>query len=139
MRQIIRAGFLFCILAFLKYTQPLEGSSRLCPLAWEDYTQPIGTLVRLWDVSGPLPLPIQPPSRIPPFTTPTTPVQEVNYICAQWDTNVIPLTSPFDTSIAVTEVIPTQPLHFVRIYSRLRRQSKWTLDYAFRPGSRADP
>lgn len=71
----------------------------------------------MWETSGPLPLPLQPPSRIPPFTTPTTPVSEVNYITAQWDTNETPLTAPFDLNTAVTEVILTKPQHFVRLFS----------------------
>ena len=58
----------------------------------EKITQPIGDLVRVWEVEGPLPLPLQPPSRIPPFSTPTTPLEEVNYIAAQFDFNVTPQT-----------------------------------------------
>lgn len=81
----------------------------------EKITQPIGDLVRVWEVEGSLPLPLQPPSRIPPFTTPTTPLEEVNYIAAQWDFNVRPDTVPFDQTVAVTEIVLTKPQNFVRL------------------------
>ena len=90
---------------------PAEGSSS------QNITQPIGDLIRVWETSGSIPLALQPPSRIPPFATPTTPVQEVNYICAQWDFNVIPQTVPFDLNTAVTEIVLTKPQHFVRLYA----------------------
>jgi len=84
---------------------------------WQNIIQPIGTLVRVWEISDPPPFPLQPPSRIPLFTAPTTSIEEVNYICAQWDFNVIPQTVPFDLNTAVTEIVLTQPQHFVRLYS----------------------
>ncbi len=90
---------------------PAEGVS------WQDITQPIGNLIRLWDTTGAPPLPLQPPSRIPPFTAPTTPVGEVNYITAQWDFNEIPSTPPFDLGTAVTEIVLTAPQHYVRLYT----------------------
>lgn len=79
-------------------------------------TQPLGTLVRTWETSGALPIPVQPP--VPDgFSAPTTPIEEVNYICAQWDTNVVVATSPFALNAVATEVILTQPQHFVRLLS----------------------
>jgi hypothetical protein len=83
----------------------------------QEITQPIGELVRIWGTTGNPPLPLQPPSLMPPFSTPTTPVEEVNYICAQWDFNVSPQSVPFDLNTAVTEIVLTQPQHFVRLYS----------------------
>lgn len=84
---------------------------------WQEITQPIGTLERLWGTTGTPPLPLQPPSRIPPFSAPTTPVEEVNYICAQWDVNITPATVPFSLNTSVTEIVLTRPQHFVRVYA----------------------
>lgn len=86
-------------------------------------TQPIGTLVRTYEVTGALPFPIQPPippSPMPvppvtPFPPPTTPLEEVNYICAQWDNEETTETPPFDVRYPVTEIILTVPQHFVRL------------------------
>jgi len=77
-------------------------------------TQPIGTLVRTYETTGALPFPIVTPPT-PPLTDPTTPVEEVNYICAQWDNGVIQATVPYDTRYPVTETILTQQQHFVRL------------------------
>lgn len=79
-------------------------------------TQPIGDLVRVWNINGPLPFPIQTPSSIP-FTPPTTPIEAINYITAQWDFNITPQTVPFDLNSPVTEIILTKPQHFVRVYA----------------------
>lgn len=85
---------------------------------WQDLPQPIGNLVRVWDVSGPLPFPVQPPPPAQqPYPLPATPIDEVNYIIAQWDSNVSYLTRPFGTNIAATEIVITQPQHFVRVYA----------------------
>lgn len=84
---------------------------------WQEITQPIGNLIRVWGKSTPPPVPLQPPSRIPPFTAPSTGLEEVNYICAQWDTNITPQTIPFDLHTSVTETVLTQPQHFVRVYA----------------------
>lgn len=78
-------------------------------------TQPIGTLARTYNTAGALPFPVQPPAPLNPFPAPATPVEEVNYICAQWDSSVSPATSPFDNNYPVTEVILTVPQHFVRL------------------------
>jgi hypothetical protein len=78
-------------------------------------TQPIGRLVRTYQVTGALPFPVvtPPPSHV---NVPTTPVEEVNFICGQWDyPNLIPQTVPFDVNYPVTETILTQPQHFVRL------------------------
>jgi hypothetical protein len=78
-------------------------------------TQPIGTLVRTYTPTGPLPFPVQPPPPANPFPLPTTPISEVNYICAQWDSEEIVGTEPFDINYPATEIILTQPQHFVRL------------------------
>lgn len=81
-------------------------------------TQPIGILARTYQTSGPLPFPIQPPPPIhQPYPLPNTPLQEVNYICAQWDPDEYASTAPFDTNYPTTEVILTKPQHFVRLLS----------------------
>jgi hypothetical protein len=41
----------------------------------------------------------------------------VNYICAQWDNNVNSNTVPWDNNKPVSEIILTQPQHFVRLLS----------------------
>ena len=77
-------------------------------------TQPIGTLVKTYTITGALPFPIvNPPT--PPLALPTTPVEEVNYICAQWDNGVVQATVPYDTRYSVTETILTKKQHFVRL------------------------
>ena len=43
----------------------------------------------------------------------------MNYICAQWDSDEWPVTAPFDTSYPATEIILTQPQHFVRLIGHL--------------------
>ncbi|HBL98078.1 TPA: hypothetical protein DDZ86_00345 [Candidatus Dependentiae bacterium] len=78
-------------------------------------TQPIGILVRTWTPTGPLPFPVQPPPPFHPFPLPTTSMEELNYICAQWDSEEIPATEPFDDHYTATEIILTQPQHFVRL------------------------
>lgn len=81
-------------------------------------TEPIGILVRTYQASGPLPFPIQPPPPIhQPYPLPNTPLQEVNYICAQWDPDEYASTAPFDTNYPTTEIILTKPQHFVRLLS----------------------
>lgn len=77
-------------------------------------TEPIGKLVRVWNINGPLPFVIQPPI-LPDFTIPTTPVGELNYICAQWDPSELPQTVPCEINYPTTERILTQPQHFVRM------------------------
>ena len=42
---------------------------------------------------------------------------EVNYITAQWDFSETPQTAPFDLGTAVTEIVLTQPQHFVRLFT----------------------
>lgn len=84
---------------------------------WQDYPQPIGTLARVWNVGGALPFPIQPPPPAKPFPTPNVPLEELNYICAQWDNNMAPATVPFDLNFPTTEIISTHPQHFVRVYA----------------------
>jgi hypothetical protein len=77
-------------------------------------TQPIGILARTWETTGSLPFPVTPPAPVG-FGPPTTPLEEVNYICAQWDSEVRPDTVPFDTRYPVTEIRLTQLQHFVRL------------------------
>ena len=77
-------------------------------------TEPIGTLVRTWNITGPLQFPIQPPHP-DHFPIPTTPIGELNYICAQWDSEEIPETAPYDIRYPASEIILTQPQHFVRM------------------------
>jgi hypothetical protein len=71
---------------------------------WQSLPQPIGNLVRLWSstVSPPIPPPFPTGTAlpVPPFSNPTTGVDEVNYICAQWDPSVTPFTLPFETSVS---------------------------------------
>ncbi len=79
-------------------------------------TQPIGILVRTWETSGALPFPVEPPAPFHPLPIPPpSPIAEVNYICAQWDSEEIPDTLPFDVHYPATEIILTQPQHFVRL------------------------
>lgn len=80
-------------------------------------TQPIGTLVRIWDTAGTPPFdpPQPPPPFHQPYPLPTTPIGEVNYICAQWDNEETTETAPFDINYPATEIILTQPQHFVRL------------------------
>lgn len=74
-----------------------------------------GVVFRVWDTSGALPFPVTPPPPVNPFPAPTTPIDEVNYICAQWDSNVKVTTVPFDTTVAAYEMHPSQPLYVVRL------------------------
>ena len=76
----------------------------------QNVTQPIGTLVRTWDISGPLPLAIQPPVPVgSPGPWPlSTPIEEVNYITAQWDDQEVPSTPPFDIHYPASEIILTE-------------------------------
>jgi hypothetical protein len=79
-------------------------------------TQPIGILARTYEPTGPLPFPIQPPPPLhQPYPTPTTPIGEVNYICAQWDPDEYIYTAPFDIRYPATQIVLTQPQHFVRL------------------------
>ncbi len=80
-------------------------------------TQPIGTLVRNWNPGDPRPFPIQPPAQpnYPVGYNPADAIKEVNYICAQWDLEEIPETAPFDINYPASEIILTQPQHFVRL------------------------
>lgn len=79
-------------------------------------TQPIGILARTYETTGPRPFSVQPPPPIhQPYPNPNTPMQEMNYICAQWDPDEYPQTAPFDVRYPATEVILTQPQHFVRL------------------------
>ena len=87
---------------------------------WQSLPQPIGTLNDLWLTESAnsdrnLPVPVQgsAPDLISP---PVTGVDEVNYICAQWDLGVSSNTLPFDPNVTVTEISPTQTMHFVRFY-----------------------
>lgn len=83
----------------------------------ENVTQPIGTLVRNWAITGtpPLALTGAPPYGYPVGFTPASPIGEVNYICAQWDDEEVPITAPYDTRYPASEIILTQPQHFVRL------------------------
>jgi len=88
---------------------------------WQQIPQPIGELVTLWSANPAQGLPIPTSQLIPDisargFSLPTTGVEEVNYICAQWDVNETPATVPWETSISVTEVTPTQTAHYVRFF-----------------------
>ena len=78
-------------------------------------TQPLGTLVRTWETSGSLPITPQAPAPDGFTYPPASPIEEVNYICAQWDTSVTVVSSPFDQGAPATEIILTQPQHFVRL------------------------
>ena len=93
-------------------------SIQLNSAAQRPVTQPIGILARTYQTSGPLPFPLtgNPPIH-QPYPTPKTPIQEVNYICAQWDPDEYPETAPFDTRYVNTEVILTVPQHYVRLLS----------------------
>lgn len=84
---------------------------------WQDFPQPIGTLARVWNVGGTLPFPIQPPPPAHPFPLPTIPLEELNYICAQWDSNMTTATVPFDLNFPTTEIISTHQQHFARVYT----------------------
>lgn len=84
---------------------------------WQDSPEPIGNLARVWNVAGALPFPIQPPPPANPFPPPTTPLEEINYIAAQWDNNMTTATVPFDVNSPVTEIISTVKQHFVRVYA----------------------
>ncbi len=79
-------------------------------------TEPIGTLVRTWETTGTPPLPITgtPPVN-QPYPLPTTPIGEMNYICAQWDDEETTDTAPFDIRYSASEIILTEPQHFVRL------------------------
>lgn len=56
--------------------------------------QPIGRVVQVWDGSS------------------------VNQYLAKWDPNIVPgVTDPFDTRFPVTEVQPSQPMYFVRVFT----------------------
>ncbi|MFA5074522.1 MAG: autotransporter outer membrane beta-barrel domain-containing protein [Candidatus Babeliales bacterium] len=77
-------------------------------------TQPIGILARTWQTTGGLPFPVQPPVPVG-FISPNAPVDEVNYICAQWDSSVQPDTVPFAENYSVSEIKLTQQQHFVRL------------------------
>lgn len=82
----------------------------------QSVTQPIGTLVRTYETSGPLPFAVQPPPPVhQPYPLPTTPIGEVNYICAQWDSEETTETAPFDTHYSASEIILTEQQHFVRL------------------------
>lgn len=92
-------------------------TSTLCTVV-SPVTQPIGILVRTYEPTPPRPFDIQPPAPNPAhgtWPTPTTGIQEMNYICAQWDSDEWPFTAPFDTRYPATEIILTQPQHFVRL------------------------
>lgn len=102
--------FLFLILLFVRIFAEIQAED------YQNLPQPVGTLVRVWG-EGPPPFPLQSPSRIPPFQTPGNAVEEINYINAQWDVNITLQTVPFDTRTPVTEIIPSQPLHFVRFFA----------------------
>lgn len=84
---------------------------------WQDYPQPIGILAQLWNIAGALPFPVQPPPPNHSFPLPTTPMGELNYICAQWDKNMTTETVPFDINFPATQIISTSPQHFVRLYA----------------------
>ncbi len=103
-------GFTFIVISsFLSMTEGLFAIH---------VTQPIGTLVRTYEPTGPRPFDIQPPPPNPahgPWPTPTTGIQEMNYICAQWDSEEYPVTAPFDIRYPATEIILTKPQHFVRL------------------------
>ncbi len=99
---------------------PVEASDN-----WQSLPQPIGNLVQLWssDPAQGLPFPVVVPpypTSSPPhtFPLPTTGVEEVNYICAQLDPSVVESTVPFETTVSVTEITPTEALHFVRLYTQ---------------------
>lgn len=56
--------------------------------------QPLGFTIQVWDAAS------------------------VNAYLAKWDPNIIlGVTDPFDTRFPVTEVQPTQPMYFVRVYT----------------------
>jgi hypothetical protein len=79
---------------------------------WQEVPQPIGNLVQVWSSDPAQGLPIPTSQLIPNisargFPLPTTGVQEVNYICAQWDPNETLATVPWETSVPVTQVTPT--------------------------------
>lgn len=60
----------------------------------QDIIQPIGTLIEEWDPAL------------------------VNQYLAKWDPNIIPgVTDPFDTRYSVSEVQPSAPMYFVRVYT----------------------
>lgn len=92
-------------------------SHALMAQVWQDYPQPVGTLARVWNIGGPLPFPVQPPPPANPFPAPTIPLEELNYICAQWDNNMTTATAPFDLNFPATEIISTRRQHFVRLYA----------------------
>jgi uncharacterized protein YhjY with autotransporter beta-barrel domain len=95
-----------------------SNTNGLIAQTWQEYPQPIGTLAQLWNVSGALPFPVQPPPPAQqPFPLPTVPMEELNYICAQWDSNMSPPTVPFDINYPATQIISTQSQHFVRLYA----------------------
>ena len=100
-------------------------SSAVATDNWQDLPQPIGNLVALWSSDPAQPIPIVPvtppfPTSNPPhtFPLPTTGVEAVNYICAQLDPSVTQSTVPFETTVSVTEITPTQTMHFVRFYTQ---------------------
>lgn len=95
----------------------LSGTNVVMAQVWQDYPQPIGDLARVWNVGGALPFPVQPPPPVQPFPSPTVPLEEINYICAQWDNNVSTATVPFDLNFPVTEIISTHSQHFVRLFA----------------------
>ncbi len=102
------------ILCFLGIFIAISFEAKQIWAVTQNVTQPIGTLVRTWNITGDLPFQIQPPHP-DHFPIPTTPIGELNYICAQWDSEEIPETAPYDIRYPATEIILTQPQHFVRM------------------------
>lgn len=91
-------------------------SSYIAGASVQEVTQPIGILARTYETTGPIPFPVQPPPPShQPYPLPVTPINEVNYICAQWDPDEYVETAPFDTNYPATEIILTEPQHFVRL------------------------
>lgn len=95
----------------------LSSANNLKAQVWQDYPQPIGDLARVWNIGGSLPFPVQSPPPAHAFPLPTIPLEELNYISAQWDSHMTTATVPFDLNFPVTEIISTSPQHFVRVYA----------------------
>lgn len=92
------------------------GGSCITVISVQEITQPIGILARAYQTTGPIPFPVQPPAPLhQPYPLPVTPINEVNYICAQWDPDEYAETAPFDVNYPATEIILTEPQHFVRL------------------------